>query len=299
MKACFAVFLCLAVFIPSISFAKTPDERISSVEVRIDEIQKTYLSNSQNAASAIASIDSIREDWNQMKGQIDANRHMMEVSQQDLTKMMGDLDHRIQAIEERLQVFSNQLSKALSKVAPEVAAEGDMYQGALDLMSEAKYLEAAAMLEKFLKKYERSPYSASATFFVGESFYSMRDYQRAVKEFQRYVEKYPRDKNVPSAILKQGNCFYELGMLEEAKAFYDKVSRGYSQSSEAIQAKEKLMRINEKQIKGAQGPSNTLSSYPIETIEQRQTRMKAQPSPAVDATPEKIVPKSASDGDRF
>lgn len=273
-----AILLILAIFIvvPQTLNAKTPDEKISEIEAKVDDIAKTYLSNNQGMASAIAGVETMREDVNQMKGQVEANKHMLNVQQQDLTKLIGDLDHRIQAMEERLQVFSNQLSKALTKLAPDVAAEGDMYQGGLDLMSEAKYLEAAAMFEKFLGKYAKSPYSASATYFIADSFYSMRDYQRAVKEFQRYVEKYPSDKNVSSAILKQGNCFYELGLIEEAKAFYDKVSKSYPQSSDAIQAKEKLARINEKQVKAAGGTGNTLSSYPNETIEQKQMKMKPQ-----------------------
>ncbi len=283
------IIVVASAFFSNNASAKTPDEKISAIEARIDDMQKTYLSNNASAASAIAGVQGMKEEWNQAKGQIDANRHMLKVHQEEVSKVVADLDHRVQAIEERLQIFSNQLSKALAKVAPETAAEGDMYQKGLDLASEAKYLEAAAMFEKFIRKYDRSPYTPSAYYWIGESFYSMRDYQRAAKEFQRYVEKYPGDKNIASAIFKQGNCFYELGLLEESKAFYSKVMNSYPSSPEALQAKEKLSRVNEKQ-KGGEPQAGSFGSYPNETIEQRQQRLKGpQQKPAEESSPKKKV----------
>lgn len=272
------IFIFLA---SSTLLAKSPEDRIYSLEQQIAAIQKTYLKNNQDIASSIAQAQAIKEEWGILKGQVDANRHLITSQSENLIKQITELDHRIQSIEDRMAIFSSQLSKALGKIAPDAAAEGDLYQNGLELVNQSKYLEAAAAFEKFIKKYPNSPFAASALAWIGESFYSMRDYQRAIKEYQRFLEKYPRDKNVSTAILKQGSSFYELGMIEEAKAFYQKILQSYPTSSAAAQAQTKLNLIKERESKAsaAEAGASPLGSYPGETIEQQQHRLRGNSEP--------------------
>jgi len=278
----------LLVLLVSMSLlAKTPEDRISSLERQLSDLQKTYMRNNQGVASSIAGAQAIREEWGVLKGDVDTNRHLIQSQHQEMMRHVDELDHRIQAIEDRMQIFSRQLSQALGTVAPKEAAEGDLYQKGLDLVNQSKYLEAAAVFEKFVKKYRKSPFVASARAWIGECFYSMRDYQRAIKEYQQFVEKYPRDKNVSTAILKQGNSFYELGMMEEAKLFYQKILQSYPSSSAASQAKAKLEIIKTRELKAKEATSglDSLSSYPTETLQQKQQRLRKESgsSPAPQA----------------
>lgn len=294
MKRKIAIAISLAIlFAPLAVHAKTTEDKVRELEQRIGMLQKTYMQNNQSTASAVAQTQAIHDEWNIMKGKVDANTQLIRMQHTDLMGMMTELDHRIQAIEDRMQIFSSQLSKALAKVAPEAAAEGELYQKGLDLASQAKYLEAAAAFEKFLGKYKKSQFAPNALFWVGECFYSMRDYKRAIKEYQRFIEKYPRDKNVSMSILNQGNSFYELGMLDEAKAFYQKVIQTYPASQAASMAKAKLARIEEKQNQAEQ-PSAGLGSYPGETLEQKRMRLNGQPSTPPAEAPKKTNPKRKS-----
>ena len=282
------------VMISSASFAGPLDDKVKSLEEQLHNIQRTYTSNNQNVASSIAQAEAIREEWNMMKGQVDANRHLITSQGQEISRRMDSLDHRITSIEDRMSIFSSQLSKALAKIAPEAAAEGDLYQKGLDLVNESKYLEAAAAFEQFLKKYPKSEFASSALMWVGECFYSMRDYQRSIQEFQRFIEKYPRDKNAGLAIFKQGNSFYEMGMTEEAKAFFNKVIQKDPSSEAAAMATEKLAKIKEREAKASgAAPAGGLGSYPGETIEQQRSRMMGttpEPEKIPAAKPGKTAP---------
>ncbi|HPW44948.1 MAG TPA: tol-pal system protein YbgF [bacterium] len=285
----------VAALISSVSFAGPLDDKIKSLDEQLQNIQRTYTSNNQNVASSIAQVEAIREDWNMMKGHVDANRHLITSQGEELSRRMDSLDHRITSIEDRMSIFSSQLSKALAKIAPEAAAEGDLYQTGLDLANESKYLEAAASFEQFLKKYPKSEFAPSALMWVGECFYSMRDYQRSIQEFQRFIEKYPRDKNTGLAIFKQGNSFYELGMTEEAKAFFNKVIQREPTSEVAAMATEKLTKIKEREAKasGIAPVGGGTGSYPGETIEQQRSRMMGttpEPEKIPAAKPGKTVP---------
>ncbi len=266
------------VLLADLAFARNPEERMRDLEQQLANLQRTYMSNNQSTASAIAGAQAVREEWNILKGQVDANRHLIKAENEGLLRVMSGLDHRITAIEDRMAIFASQLSKALSTVAPQAAAEGDLYQKGLDLINKSKYLEAAATFQKFINKYGKSPFAPSAMMWVGECYYSMRDNQRAIKEYQKFIERYPRDKNIPTAIFKQGNAFFNLGMIDEAKAFYQKVLQKYPSSSAANLAKAKIESIKDRKQRSNQSASNNsgLGSYPTETVQQRNQRIRGR-----------------------
>jgi len=274
-----AMFIC-----PSAS-ADRGEERVKALELKVAAMEETRLVNNQAVASTLARVQAMQEEFAGIRGGIEANRHFIGTRYDDLAKQLTGMDNRIQAIEDRLMLFSGQLSKALQKIAPEVAGETDMYQKALDLVATANYLEAASIFSKFIGKYPKSEFVPKAMFWIADCYHSSGDHRRAIKEFQTYIDKHKRSNKVPEAILKQGNSFYALGMEEEARAFYDKVLQSYPSSSAASQARERISRIEKRKAEAAAMPEGTApGSYPAQTLEQR---MKTRSESPQDLAPEK------------
>ena len=293
--------------------AKSPEERITALEQQLSALQKTYTANAADTVSAVESMKTVGDEFNTLKGQVEANARILQAQREELMKLIQDLQARVQTIEERMGVFTSQMTGAMKQANPQAGAEAEAYQQALDLATASKYLESASAFEAFLQKYPKSKLASSARFWVAENFYLSRDYKRAVKEYQVYLEKYPKDAKVAEALLKQGNCFYELGLYEESRPFYEKAISTAPGSKEAQQAKAKLAKVDEKKKSGAtaagaqkqgaapagaqkQGaaaagaPAQTvpaqsepaaspLSAYPTETLEQQRARMSGQPVP--------------------
>lgn len=285
-----AVAVTALLCVSSFAQAKPVDERVDQLEKKIEGLQNTYMNNNADTASAIAKAQSVGQEFDILKGQVEANRHIIESQRDDLTRSIESLDRRLQAVEDRLDIFASQLSQALSKVAPKEAAEGDQYQASLKLADDGKYLEAAAGFQSFLQKYPKSPFAANATKWIAECFYSLRDFQRAIKEYQTFIDKFPQDTLVADAVLKQGNSFFELGMANEAQAFYEKIVSKYPSSQAAAQAKSKLAQMKgQKPAGGAGAVSSGLGDYPAETIEQRNQRTTpiAQPQDPKQGAPKK------------
>jgi len=250
--------------------------RVRQLEQKVGVMEKTRMSNNAQIASALSQFGALQDEFGSLKGEIQTNKHLINSQYQDIGKRITDLDHRIQSIEDRMQIFSTQLSKALGKVSPEAAAEGDLYQKGLDQVTAARYLEAAASFESFVRKYPKSKFAESARFWIAECFYSMRDYQRAIKEYQKFIEQYSRSPKVPEAVVKQGHSFYELGMMDEAKAFYDQVVAKYPSSSAASEARERIARIESKQSQASNQGKTSPGSYPTQTIQQQREKEKTQ-----------------------
>lgn len=270
-------------FTAASAFAGSPsDDRISNLERQLADIQRTYLSNNQETASAVSRVNTFQDELSGIKGKTESVSHQIKSQHEEFLRRTNELENRIQAIEDKLSLFSTQMMNALERVSPEVAEETALYQKGLDLVESSKYLEAAAAFQSFADRYPKSQFAAGAKFWIAECFYSLRDYKRAIKEYQNFIEKYPRDPKISDAVFKQGNSFYELGLLEESRSFYEKVVSSYPQSQAAKNARAKLARIVERQTGAANTKTETgnTSSYPTLTIEQQRQKMGAQQQPA-------------------
>lgn len=293
------IILCFILGAPALALAKSADERITDLENRVTSIQQTYLTNNADIARAIAGSASIQQEFAALKGAVETNGHLVEAQRQEFQRLLRELEHRIQAIEDKMLIFQTQINASIGKVNPAVADEGKLYQSGLEKAERGEYLNAAADFQTFLKKYPKSTFAPTAQYWIGECFYSMKDFKRAIKEYQVYIQAYPRHEKVASALLKQGNSFYELGMAEESKPFYEKVIKEHPKSPEATQANAKLQRFGQKQTAtgppaagapaAAPTPQVTGSSqpaYPTETIEQQRSKyQQSTQAPAQPGTP--------------
>lgn len=288
-----------AMLVSAAGWAKGPEERVQALEQQIQALQRTYMANNADTASAVERVRAMSDEFNAIKGQVEANTQILRSQHEELMRLIQDLQSRVSTIEDRMGVFSSQVTSAIGQVNPQAGAEAQVYQQAMDMATSGRYLEAAAGFESFLQKYPKSQFAPTARFWVAESFFLSRDYKRAIKEYQVFVEKYPKDAKVADAILKQGNSFYELGMVDEARAFYDKLLQSYPKSKEAQQARGKINRIDERKGGGKGGTSpagasppesgggSGQTSYPSETIEQQRARISGQ------AVPQPQAPKPA------
>ncbi|HPM40821.1 MAG TPA: tol-pal system protein YbgF [bacterium] len=297
-----ALTLCLVLAAGAAS-AKSPEDRIKALEQQITALQRTYTANAADTVSAVESMKGSADEISAMKGQVEATSRILQAQREEFMRFINDLQARITVIEERMGVFSSQVTSAIGKVNPAAGAEATAYQQALDLANGGRYLEAAGAFEAFLQKYPKSQWAGSARYWVAESFYLSRDYKRAIKEFQVFIEKFPKEPKIAEAILKQGNSFYELGLLEESRAFYEKVASSYPSSKEGQAAKARIKRLDEKKKGGAAPAAETtaghgetigspLTAYPSETIEQQRAKMEGKGLPPPVITPQQEPNKS-------
>lgn len=265
-----AILLCWPL---SKASAKSTEERVRELEKRLSAIQQTYLTNNAEIASTLSQAQTVQHEFNSVKGSVESNRHMIDAQRRDLMQMLRDLEHRLQAIEDRMEIFATQINMAISKVSPKVADEGRLYQNGLSKANRGEYLSATSDFETFLKKYPRSTFAPNARYWIGECYFSMKNFKRSIKEFQVFIEKSPRNEKVPAAIVRQGSAFYELGMLDQAKPFFEKVIKEHPNSPEATTARSKLELVSQRKA-GRATTTKPRSGYPTETIQQQKERYR-------------------------
>ncbi len=130
-------------------------------------------------------------------------------------------------------------------VRPPVKKTGStsMYKHALQLLEKGSYIEGRERLEEFLTEFPDDPLIPNAVYWVGESFYSQKDYLIAVDLFREVLRRFPDNSKAQAAMLKIGYSYERLDDFSEARRYLLKVVEKYPKSNEARLARKMLSGI--------------------------------------------------------
>jgi tol-pal system protein YbgF len=168
-------------------------------------------------------------------------------------------EEKLKEIEDRLKGLNGKMAGSSSKptesekLAPtkEIPSElkgistgmGDLYKDAYETFHRGDLEGARRKFEAFLKQYPNTELSDNAQFWIGETYYLKKDYEKAILEYEKAIVKYPEGDKVPAAIFKQALAFSELGDKTNARNLLKRVIEKYPHSDQAGMAKKKLEAI--------------------------------------------------------
>jgi tol-pal system protein YbgF len=118
----------------------------------------------------------------------------------------------------------------------------DDYKLALRAYNEQQYDKAVQQFRNFQRKYPTSDLADDAQYWIGESYFSQKDYNRAILEFND-VLKYRRGDKVPAALLRQAQAFLEIGDRTDARLILQKLVNDHPNSEQAKEAKDRLQAL--------------------------------------------------------
>jgi tol-pal system protein YbgF len=116
------------------------------------------------------------------------------------------------------------------------------YRLAWQALRDQQYDRAIQQFRTFQRKNPASEMADDAQYWIGESYFSRRDYNRAILELND-VLKYRRGDKVPAALLRQAEAFVEIGDKSDARLILQKLVNDYPNSGQAKEAKERLQTI--------------------------------------------------------
>lgn len=111
------------------------------------------------------------------------------------------------------------------------------------LFERRDYRAAAGRFREFVKKYPKSRIAGNAQYWLAESHYGLKEYDKAIVEFDEMRRRYPQSDKVAGALLRQGFAFAELGEKLNARLVLQDVVEKYPQSPESARAKQKLKSL--------------------------------------------------------
>lgn len=114
-----------------------------------------------------------------------------------------------------------------------------LYATALQTFEEGKYPAAREAFTEVLEKFSESEICDNARFWIGESYYREKWYEKAILEYQKVIDNYPDGNKVPAALLKQGMAFHNINDNTNARLVFKKLIRQYPDANETRIAEKK------------------------------------------------------------
>ncbi len=231
--------------------------RDRELEARVERMER--LLKSQTLVDMLTRLDRLQQEVQELRGELEVQAHKVEQLRQQQRKLYVDIDQRLRRMETgggigagvavappTAPVGEQTAPAPGGPAAPppvDPATERAAYEKALDILRDGRYQEAAAAYQKFLQDYPGSRYAANAQYWLAETFYVTRDFDRALAEFSRVIEQYPDAAKVPDAMLKLGYIHYELGKWAEARAMLEDIVERYPHTTAARLAGDRLERM--------------------------------------------------------
>lgn len=119
------------------------------------------------------------------------------------------------------------------------------YEQVLGLFRDGDLEGARQGFAGFLEEYPNSNLAPNARFWLGESHFGKKEFQRAIDAYDKVEIDYPGSEKVPAAILKKGYAYLALKDRKRASSAFKQVVTLYPKTAEAGKASDKLAQLKE------------------------------------------------------
>lgn len=240
-----------------------------TLEARIFKMEEVL--NNQPLLELHNQIESLRFDLNKLQGQIEVLVNENELTQKRQKDFYIDLDSRLRRIEQPDESTASRSSASstatMSDATPELHGEAPVaaavvspvmntvpaetvesrdYEAAYNLFKAARYQDAISQFKKFLKSYPGSSFVPSAHYWVGNSYYAIRDFKNAISTQEKLINAFPDSSKAPDAMLNIASSQQEMSKKPAAKKTLESLIAKYPGSEAAEKAKRRLVLFNKK-----------------------------------------------------
>jgi tol-pal system protein YbgF len=122
-------------------------------------------------------------------------------------------------------------------------SEQEQYDAAFNTLREGQYDQAVADFQRFLATYPDGLLAANAQYWLGETYYAVRDYPKAKDAFLQLGARHPKSDKLPEAMLKLGYIYEVTGDKNKARQMLEKLIQTYPNSRAANLAETRLRAL--------------------------------------------------------
>lgn len=122
-------------------------------------------------------------------------------------------------------------------------AENKAYDESLRQFRAANYQGAVAAFQAFLDKYPNSSLAPNAHYWIGVSYFNLRDLKSAMQYNQALLTRYPASAKIPDTMLSVANIHIEQGEYDVARATLEEVVERFPTSDAAAKARSRLQLL--------------------------------------------------------
>ncbi len=241
------------------------DEKSKALSSSMEKLKKEGGKKDRDIRNKYADLsvirNGLREDIQTLTGRLEEIEHQLarqleavEESKNSKEEKLGQVDEnitsnigRIIRMEKYLGLESSVKKgsryKAVKVKSGKGLSEDKIYTAAKQAFDKGDLDTSRKKFRTLLKKYPKSKNADNAQFWIGETYFREKWYEKAILEYQEVVDKYPKGNKVPAALLKQGMAFHKIGETANALRWFDELIEKFPKSNEANIARKKIKSV--------------------------------------------------------
>lgn len=224
------IVLCLSGCLQTRETQKEQDEKV---------VLKKQLNTLQTStADSGARFQDLEEDNRRLAGRLEAMDARLNLVAQKADKANANQDSKSKEIDIVYKEEFSKINSEISSLKAQLAAIHDENRKS----SDARAAQDAAVAAKAAE-------SAKNPLASAESKFDKKMWKEAILDYEKFRSTNPKAKAVAMATYKIGVCFQELGLKEDAKAFFEEVVTRYPKAKEAVKAEAHLKALSAKKKK--------------------------------------------------
>ncbi len=223
-------------------------QHTDGIGVRLTKMEED--AKAQPVLAIAAEIEKLREEIRALRGQIEVLGNNIENVSKRQRDMYVDLDLRLRRFEQPGAAIAPTPAPGApaaggtepprAAAAPVNADENDTYERAQAQRRIGNYQGAIAAFQEFIKKYPKSTLAPRAQYWIGDSYFNLRDFKSAIANQQKLVATWPDSASVPDALLNMASSQLESGDGATARKTMDGLVARYPSSDAAEKARRRL-----------------------------------------------------------
>lgn len=230
---------------------KAMQQRVDALDARLGNLESAMQKN-QQMLDLLKEVETLKAELAKLRGQSEVQAHQLDTLGKRQNDLYADLDVRIgelakvaapgPAVEAPPDAHSTAGPNAGVPPA-EAATESRSYEAALEQFRAANYAAAIAGFNAFLKAYPNSSLGANAQYWIGYSYYALKDYKTSLAHQQKLVAAYPGNAKVPDAMLNMATNQIALGNLDAARKTLEDIVAKHPGTNAATLAARRLAAL--------------------------------------------------------
>jgi tol-pal system protein YbgF len=216
--------------------------RLDTAEASLAKVEAAYQRQTSALLDLQIAIDAQNTELRKLRGQNEEFTHALQDTEKRQKDFYVDLDGRLRRFEAGDVATANKASGAKDKT-DDLVTENRALEAALGFYKAERYQNAASAFQEFLNNYPQSAHVANIRYWMGNSYFMLKDYKSSLENYQILVSKFDTHPKVAEAFLIIADCQELLNNKEAARATLKQVMAKFPDSEAAGKAKKHLSTL--------------------------------------------------------
>ncbi len=122
----------------------------------------------------------------------------------------------------------------------------DIYKHAYNMLIQENFIEAEKFFNIFIGENPKNPLASNAYYWLGETFYVQKEFQKAAISFAKGYQQFPKGNKALDQLFKLALTFINLGKNEDACASFSKLDVEFPDAPKRIKGRVKDYKVRAK-----------------------------------------------------